>query len=330
LKAARSNDQGLQTVVRELSIVFGDGRALDEVRKIALDSKADGGQRRAALQSLIEAKPDDLLKLLQGLVSDRVVAGVAARGLAAFDEPRNANLILAQMRRWTPDDQRAAVDTLASRPSYARTLLAAVEDGRIARSEVTAAHARQIRSFGDDALSQLLAKVWGDIRGTPEEKQKLLAKYQAALTPETLKRADASKGRELFNLACASCHAMFGQGANTGPDLTGGDRRNLHYLLENLVDPSAMVPADFKMSIVTLKDGRVLNGVITSKTDRTLTLQLPTEKLTLERGEVTATKESALSLMPDGLLEAMTMEQARDLIAYLMSPGQVPLPVAGR
>jgi putative membrane-bound dehydrogenase-like protein len=324
------SDGTLVTLIRELGVVFGDGRALDEVRKIALDGKADGGQRRAALQSLIDAKPEDLSKVLQNLVSDRVVAGVAVRGMASFDEPRNANLILAQMRRWTPDDQRAGVDTLASRPSYAKTLLAAVEDGRIARSEVTAAHARQIRSFGDDALSQQLAKVWGDIRGTPEEKQKLLAKYQAALTPETLKRADAAKGRELFNLACASCHALFGQGASIGPDLTGGDRRNLHYLLENLIDPSAMVPADFKMSVITLKDGRVLNGVITSKTDRTLTIQLPTEKLTLERSEVTEARESALSLMPDGLLEAMNEQQARDLIAYLMSPGQVALPVTSK
>ena len=34
--------------------------------------------------------------------------------------------------------------------------------------------------------------------------------------------------------------------------------------------------------------------------------------------------------MPDGLLEALTADQARDLIAYLMHSSQVPLPPAGK
>jgi putative membrane-bound dehydrogenase-like protein len=327
-KCAQIPDERIQTLIRELSVVFGDGRALDEVRRIAFDPKADGSQRGPALQALIDARPDDLLKVLQNLISDRVVAGVAVRGLALFDEPRNANLILAQRHRWLPDAQRAAIDTLAARPSYAKVLLEAVADGRIARSEVTAAHARQMRSFGDETLTALLAKVWGDVRGTAEEKEQLMAQHRAALTPAALQQADLAKGRELYIVACASCHALFGQGGIIGPDLTGGDRRNLNYLLENIVDPNAMVPADFKMSVVTLKDGRVLNGVVGARTGRTLTLQTPTEKLTLERAEVEKIEDSTLSLMPEGLLEAMTAGQVRDLIAYLQSPQQVPLPAS--
>lgn len=323
---AGSSNEAVRNLIRDLGVVFGDGRAMDEVRAIALDSKADGEARRAALKSLIDARPDDLQKVLQNLITDRVVAGTAARGMAGFDEPRNANLILAQRIRWSPEDQRTSIDTLASRPAYVRILLKAMEEGRVQRSELTAAHARQIRSFGDEALSKQLAAVWGDIRGTPEEKLKLMAQYRGEFTEATLKKADASRGREVFNLVCATCHALYGQGASIGPDLTGSDRRNLGYLLENIVDPSAIVPNDFKMSVVTLKDGRVLNGVVTAKTDRTLTLQIPTEKLTLDRNEIVEAKESALSLMPDGLLEAMTARQREDLFSYLMSSGQVPLP----
>ena len=43
-----------------LAVVFGDGRALDEVRRIALDTKAKVPQRQAALETLLEARPDDL------------------------------------------------------------------------------------------------------------------------------------------------------------------------------------------------------------------------------------------------------------------------------
>jgi putative heme-binding domain-containing protein len=80
------------------------------------------------------------------------------------------------------------------------------------------------------------------------------------------------------------------------------------------------------MSILDLKDGRVLNGLIAAKTERTLTLQTMTESLTLERGEIASLRESSVSLMPEGLLEALTPEQARDLIAYLMHNSQVPMP----
>ena len=47
---------------------------------------------------------------------------------------------------------------------------------------------------------------------------------------------------------------------------------------------------------------------------------------TVERAEVEGMEDSSLSLMPEGLLEALKPEQARDLIGYLMHQTQVPLP----
>ncbi len=96
------------------------------------------------------------------------------------------------------------------------------------------------------------------------------------------------------------------------------------------MDPSAVVTAEFRMFIVDLKDGRVLNGLVAAKTDRTLTLKTMTETLAVERGEIAEIRESSVSLMPEGLLEALTPEQARDLIAYLMHKSQVPMPPAGK
>src|SRR5207253_9001645 len=162
------------------------------------------------------------------------------------------------------------------------------------------------------------------------DKRELIAKWKARLTPVALAKADKNQGRLAFNTACASCHILYGEGGKVGPDLTGGGRNNLDYLLENIVDPSAVVTADFRMSILDLKDGRVLNGLIAAKTERTLTLKTMTETLTVDRGEVAGLRESALSLMPEGLLEALPSEQSRDLIAYLMHRSQVPLPAAGR
>jgi putative heme-binding domain-containing protein len=79
-----------------------------------------------------------------------------------------------------------------------------------------------------------------------------------------------------------------------------------------------------------MKDGRVLNGFITAKTEKTVTLRTMTEKLTLDRGEISGTQEMPQSMMPEGLLQAFSPEQIRDLFGYLMHPTQVPLPAAGQ
>jgi hypothetical protein len=50
----------------------------------------------------------------------------------------------------------------------------------------------------------------------------------------------------------------------------------------------------------------------------------------VERGEIADVRESTLSLMPEGLIEALAVDQTRDLIAYLMHTSQVSLPAAGR
>ena len=187
-------------------------------------------------------------------------------------------------------------------------------------------HARQIRTLQNEKLNRKLAQVWGEIRNTAPDKLQLIRSHGTAQTPERLKKADLPKGRELFNLACATCHTLFGEGAKIGPDLTGSGRANLDYLLENLIDPSAIVGADFRMSVLTLKDGRVLNGIFGPKTDRTVTFQTPGERMTIDGSEIVRTEDSAVSLMPEGLLESFNADQIRDLIAYLMSAQQVALP----
>ena len=54
------------------------------------------------------------------------------------------------------------------------------------------------------------------------------------------------------------------------------------------------------------------------------------EGVIFEQSETAGIRESALSLMPEGLLEALQPDQARDLMAYLMHKSQAPLPSAER
>jgi putative membrane-bound dehydrogenase-like protein len=325
-KVNQSGNADLMAKVRDLKVLFGDGRALDDVKKLALDDKAELEFRKAALRSLIDARPDDLRAICEKLLSVRFLNTIAARGLALSDDPAVGAKLAKSYKTFHPSERTAVIDTLVTRPAFAKALLDEIAAGKIAREDISAYHARQIRNLNDESLTKQLGQVWGEVRGSSEEKRALITKLKTTLTPEVLAKADKSTGRAVYSQVCATCHTLYGQGGQIGPDLTGSGRTNLDYLLENILDPGAVVNADFRLNVVTLKDGRVLNGMVSAKTDRTLTLKTVTEPVTVERSEIAKQEELPQSLMPDGLLQALTHEQVRDLIAYLMHPAQVPLP----
>jgi len=311
------------TNIRDLSILFGDGRALNDVKQIALDSKVDISARESALKTLIEARPPDLRSICEQLVEVRGLNLAAVRGLTLFDDPEIGIRLAKSYRKFNPADRSAVIDTLVSRPAFAQALLSEMAAGRIPRTDLSAFHARQIRSFNHETLSQQLTEAWGELRESAADKKQLIEKLKADLKPEVLAKANLSQGRMLYTALCGTCHKMYGQGGKIGPDLTGSGRANLDYLLENIADPSGVVSADYRMSLLTLKDGRTLSGVITETNARTLTLNTLTEAVTLDRAEIIKQETSPMSMMPEGLLLALQPEQVRDLIAYLMHPVQV-------
>jgi len=325
-KLAKSDQPEIQKRVRELSVLFGDGRALDEVKKIAMDGKAEMNTRRAALETLIASRPDDLRAICESLLTVRFLNTTAVRGLAGFDDPALAAKLVKSYKSFHPTERPAVIETLVSRPSFAKALVEEMAQGRIARADVSPFQARQIRGFNDAELNEKLTAVWGELRDSAADKQQAIKALKARLTGEVLAGADKSAGRVVFNTACGACHRLYGHGGAIGPDLTGAGRHNIDYLLENILDPSAVVTADFRMSVVALNDGRVLNGIVVEKTDKTLTLQTAKERIAVARGEIDALEPSKLSLMPDGLLQPLTENQVRDLFAYLMHQGQAPLP----
>src|SRR5207302_230017 len=174
----------------------------------------------------------------------------------------------------------------------------------------------QIQALKDKSLNARLEKVWGTIRPASQEKAGLMAKYKALLTPDYLKSADRSNGRLLYSRTCASCHVLFGEGGEIGPDLTGSQRANLDYVLENVLDPSAIVPREYQVTVVETKAGRTLSGIVKKESDAAITLQLQNEVIVLPKTDIETRTQTKQSMMPEGIFEPMRLEEVRDLVAY--------------
>lgn len=141
------------------------------------------------------------------------------------------------------------------------------------------------------------------------------------LSNEAIKKASLQDGKVLFQRTCGACHKLFGQGAPIGPDLTGSNRSNVDYLLLNILEPSAEIQDDYRLVVVTTRDGRTYSGNIIGENQRQITMRVVGQdavvinKSTIQSREVTPT-----SMMPPGLLEPLTNAEVINLIAYLQSP----------
>lgn len=316
---AKSDSADVQRSATKLAVLFGDEAVIAQLREILSDQKADLAKRRRALDLLIGRRTSDLIPTLLTLLDTPQLRSEGLRGLAVYNDPIAAEAIITRFAKFSDAEMADALQTLASRPSYALALLDAVEAGRIDRRDVPTGVAVQLVGLKNKEVDERLAKVWGTVRPTSAARKQQAERLKQVLAPAAVAAADAKHGRELFTKNCAACHKLFGEGGKIGPELTGSQRANVDYVLENVLDPSAKVGRLYQVTVLELADGRVVQGVISEENDLSLTVQTANEQLTIAKGDIDARQQTSLSLMPDGLFDKLSDEEIRDLMAYLAS-----------
>ena len=317
------SDERVRIPALTVAAAIGDEAAVERVRQVLHDRKQGEPTRLAALSGLSNRRAKGLAADLRRLISDGQLTIAALQASGGVNDPELLAAILARYPKMTPDERRTAVDVFTGRVEGASRLLAAVERQEIPSTDISATQARQIAALKNDGLLQRLEAVWGTVRSSSADRVRRIQELQDLLTPGSLSRADLVAGRDLFRKTCSNCHRFFGDGRTIGPELTGSNRRNLQYLVSNIVDPSAAVPADFRQATVITTSGRVITGAISQRTDLGLVVQTANGEVRLRSDEVEEVAISAQSMMPDGLLDKLTENQTRDLIAWLMSDGEV-------
>ena len=144
--------------------------------------------------------------------------------------------------------------------------------------------------------------------------------------PETILRlkGNASRGALLLSVqgkmgVCLGCHSVAGAGRDFGPDLTHvGSRLKRELILESVLLPSKVIAPGYAAVTVALKDGSSQLGFVVKEDSTGVTLKLATgQSVTLVRSDIASQTKLPISLMPEGLMQSATAQEAADLVSYL-------------
>jgi putative membrane-bound dehydrogenase-like protein len=317
-----------------LSARFDNPDAMSHIRD-TVDNSKDSNYRVRCVELLGElGRPEDVDRLLRAFKNekDAAVRLAALNALNYYSTPGVAKEVRAVFPGLTGQIRIRARSLLLSRVESAKAFVADVAAGALPKSELAVEQLRPLLEFHDSDLDNVIEKNWGKIStAAPGEKQSRINALNGILG--RAKAGDPVTGKQIFTKSCSACHTLFGEGGKVGPDLTSADRKNRHYMLTQIVDPSSIIRQEFLTYNITLLDGRKLTGLVGESTAEALTVinvvNDQVQKTTIAKAQIDEMNASPVSLMPEKLLDVLKDEEIGDLFAYLQS-GPPAQPKAGK
>ena len=130
-------------------------------------------------------------------------------------------------------------------------------------------------------------------------------------------------GRKVFDTdaGCAACHTIGGGPAKLGPDMSHiGTKYGKQALLDNILNPSEGISPEYVPTTFVLKSGDQVAGMVAEERPDQITVQIgPNQQQRIKPADVASRKEIRMSLMPEGLLNNLSLQQIADLLEYLAS-----------
>jgi putative heme-binding domain-containing protein len=129
-------------------------------------------------------------------------------------------------------------------------------------------------------------------------------------------------GRKLYHgkATCFTCHRFQGEGHVVGPDLSNSVHRDYASLLRDIQNPNASINPDAVAYQVELRDGGMAMGTRVGETADEIKFASPGGHVTtVKKSNIRDMKAMSTSLMPPGLLEALSKQEAKDLMTFLMT-----------
>ena len=224
------------------------------------------------------------------------------------------DLLLKAWPTLSPVVRREVVTTLIRRDPWIVRLLDAVESGVVSAAEIDHLSRLRISRRPDQKIAGRGLRLIPPVPAS--SRVQIVKDYGKSLRLN----GDAIRGRSVFQQNCASCHAVGGVGVDVGPQLEVYRNKNARDLLAAILNPNSVIEPRFTNYEIETRDGESHAGIIRSESTAGITLlQAQGMEKNITRSEIASIRASTLSLMPEGLEQAIDHQQMADLIAFLKS-----------
>ncbi|MEJ7592595.1 MAG: PVC-type heme-binding CxxCH protein [Planctomycetaceae bacterium] len=314
-----SSVPGIRDAGESVGAAFGDA-ALYERMRMRLAAADSGIQaRRHAISVLASDSSPKNLPYLLGLLDTSDLVPQVIPALGRYNDKAVADQLLTRLPGLHGEDNSAAMEVLCGRVASANLVLDRIAEGALPKSQLTAYYARQMSSLSDENLNKRLVAEWGTFGQSSAELKAEIATLATAYKTAPLWAYNDGEGGAHFKKMCASCHLPGPQGQTLAPKLSGSVSKGIHYLVENVIDPNAVIGRDFQARIIVTTEGRVITGLIEKESDSSITVRTLTESVTVAKDEIEEIKTSPNSFMPEGLLKSLNDRERIELFKYLMA-----------
>jgi putative heme-binding domain-containing protein len=313
-------DERLQSAA-QLALATRD-QSLEAQLAAALKSPAGADARASLATTLLALNAKAHLGACSELVSDASAPSALRQKVAQAIADSNTSEgrdVLVEVLRGAPDRlaPRFAL-ALAGSKAGSEALLVAAEAGKFSARVLQDRNVKEkvLASKASDANARI-AKLTKNLTPVNEELQKQVEQRRAAFKPAG---ASITRGAGVFTKTCAACHQIDKQGALVGPQLDGIGSRGLERIIEDIVDPNRNVDHAFVSTTFILDDGDVVSGLFRREEGETIVYaEANGKESTVPKSKVKERRQSELSLMPEGLADALTPQEFNDLMAFLLS-----------
>jgi putative heme-binding domain-containing protein len=284
-------------------------------------SKLSADKRLAALAALISAGHPGVLEtvariLKNGPAESPQFTGQLVAALGKMESPDVAPLVLGAYAQLAPDVQPKAIELLTQRPAWAKSLLAAIGEKKIAPEALGINQVRKLLASRDPELVKAVEAKWGRLREERNPQRDAVIAQMRSLIRRT--PGDAHRGQEVFKKVCGQCHKIYGEGQEVGPDITVNGRSSFDQLLSNVFDPSLVIGAAYQARTIATTEGRVVTGLVAEESDQRIVLKVQGGKQEIvPRSQIDEMKTSELSLMPEDVEKTLKPQEIADLFAFI-------------
>jgi putative heme-binding domain-containing protein len=295
---------------------------------IALVATTNDPQYGDVLKGLSQSAPTPVRAAAVRAVANLAPADAVtwAQGLLLSDAPNAVRVEAVRLMAASPAGLTGLLD-LAEKgqlPAEFRTLASSVTNnargaarGRGGFASVMAARGGGAGAAPADALFTGIRERAARVLPAPAAAATAIPGIQAL---ERNYRGSATAGRLVFeqDAGCAACHSL-GGARTLGPDLSAiGQKYGKQALLDNILRPSDAIGLEYVVTTFTLKSGEAVTGIVSDATPEAVVVRTSAiDERRLRPADIASRQTSGVSLMPEGLLNALSLQQVSDLLEFL-------------